>query len=95
MHNVWADSGTQDEPNASMDRQTKFSHACHADDLARGDRDRSNRVGCDREAVLGRSRIDRHHLRRVPRKPLTNQKNVALWGIPMWGRRRRHAILMQ
>jgi hypothetical protein len=26
---------------------------------------------------------DRHHLRRVSRKPLANQKNVALWGIPM------------
>jgi hypothetical protein len=49
MHNVWA---TQDELNASMDRRIKFSHACHADDLGRGDRDRSDRVGCDREAVL-------------------------------------------
>jgi hypothetical protein len=36
-------------PNASMDRRIKFSDARHADDLGRGDRDRSD---CDREAVL-------------------------------------------
>ena len=37
----------------------------------------------ERLHVSCRDGSDRHHLRRVLRKPLTNQNNVALWGIPM------------
>ena len=47
MHNVWANSGTQDEPNASMDRRSQFSHARRAADLGCRDYDRSDWLGYD------------------------------------------------
>jgi hypothetical protein len=47
MDNVWAISGTQDEPNASMDRRSQFSHARRAADLGCRDYDRSDWLGYD------------------------------------------------
>jgi hypothetical protein len=55
MNNVWAISGTQDEPNASMDRRSQFSHARRAADFGCRDYDRSDCLGYD--WVLARARL--------------------------------------